>query len=75
MRCKNVKLFDKVMRVFLVIGFFMLAGRIVTGIFRFFNWPFPTFFTDYHVQSLIILLIGIIGMEGSNYKKRRKKRI
>lgn len=69
-----MKVFEKVMSVFLVIGFLMLAGRIVTGICRHFNWPFTMFFTDYHLISLVILLIGIIGIECSNYKKRRSKR-
>lgn len=68
-----MKFFEKVMSTFLVIGFLMLAGRIVTGICRYFNWPFTTFFTDYHLQSLIVLLIGIVGMEANNYKKRKRK--
>ena len=66
-----MKVFEKVTNAFLVIGLLMLAGRIVTSICRYFNWSFTTFFTDYHVISLVILLIGIIGIEGSNYKKRR----
>lgn len=69
-----MKVFDKVMSVFLMIGLIMLAGRIVTGICRYFDWPFTTFFTDYHLISLVILVIGIIGIESRNYQKKKRRK-
>ena len=69
-----MKVFDKMMSVFLIIGLLMLAGRIVTGMCRYFGWPFPTFFTDFHLLSLVILLIGIIGIERRNFQKKKGRR-
>lgn len=59
------------MKGFLIIGLAMLAGRIVTAIFRYVNMAFTTFFTDYHLVSLLILVIGIIGTEFVNYQKKK----
>ena len=65
---------DKVIRGFLIIGLVMLVGRIITVICRHYNLAFTTFFTDYHLLSLVILLIGIIGTESRNYQKKRRRR-
>ncbi|MGE7090564.1 hypothetical protein ACQKII_03720 [Lysinibacillus sp. NPDC048646] len=55
----------------LIVGFVMLAGRLVTTICTYFEVDFPTFFTDYHVVSLVILIIGIIGTELLNVRKKK----
>lgn len=47
----------------LVIGLILLGGRLVTLICRYFDIPFTTFFKDYALVSMIILIVGIIGTE------------
>lgn len=44
-----------------VIGIIMMAGRIVTGILHYFDTPFTTLFTDYSVESFVILVAGVLG--------------
>ena len=65
---------DKIFRGFLIIGLVMLAGRIITAICRHYDIAFTTFFTDYHLVSLVILVVGIIGSEGRNYQKKKGRR-
>lgn len=45
----------------IVIGMVMLLGRIVTGILEYVDISFISFFTDYRVESYIILVIGVLG--------------
>ncbi|KPN97375.1 hypothetical protein [Lysinibacillus sp. ZYM-1] len=52
-----------------VIGLILLGGRLVTGVCRYFDIPFTTFFKDYALVSMIILIVGIIGTE--SMKKRK----
>ncbi len=52
-----------------VIGLILLAGRLVTVICRYFDIPFTSFFKDYALVSMIILIVGIIGTE--SMKKQR----
>ncbi|WP_281486706.1 hypothetical protein [Lysinibacillus sphaericus] len=51
------------------IGLILLAGRLVTVICRYFDIPFTSFFKDYALVSMIILIVGIIGTE--SMKKQR----
>lgn len=46
-----------------VIGLILLGGRLVTVICRYFDIQFTTFFKDYALVSMIILIVGIIGTE------------
>lgn len=55
----------------LIVGFILMGGRIITTICRYYNIAFTNFFVDYHVASLVILLIGIIGTEILNRRKRK----
>lgn len=55
----------------LIIGLILLGGRIVTAICVYFDIPFTTFFKDYALVSVIILIIGIIGSE--TMKKQEKR--
>jgi len=53
----------------LVIGLILLGGRLVTLICRYFDIPFRTFFKDYALVSMIILIVGIIGTEAMKKQK------
>lgn len=53
----------------LVIGLILLGGRLVTLICRYFDIPFSTFFKDYALVSMIILIVGIIGTEAMKKQK------
>lgn len=53
----------------LVIGLILLGGRLVTLICRYFDIPFTTFFKDYSLVSMIILIVGIIGTEAMKKQK------
>ncbi|QDQ02670.1 hypothetical protein FOH38_20655 [Lysinibacillus fusiformis] len=64
---------EKAIKGCLIVGFVMLAGRLVTAICTYFEVDFPTFFTDYHVVSLAILIIGIIGTELIKVRKKKGK--
>ncbi|WP_430535478.1 hypothetical protein [Listeria rocourtiae] len=44
-----------------VIGLILLVGRLVTFALRFTGIEFTTFFVDYSVPSLGILLVGALG--------------
>lgn len=46
-----------------VIGMILLIGRLVTVVFLFLDIPFTTFFKDYSLISIIILIIGAIGQQ------------
>lgn len=65
---------DKVIRGFLIIGLVMLVGRIITAICKHYDIAFTTFFTETHLVSLVILVIGIIGTERRNYQKKKGRR-
>ncbi|MFJ5748003.1 hypothetical protein ACIP97_05275 [Peribacillus frigoritolerans] len=46
-----------------VIGMILLIGRLITMPFLFLEIPFTTFFKDYSLISIIILIIGAIGQQ------------
>jgi hypothetical protein len=46
-----------------VIGMILLIGRLITMVFLFLEIPFTTFFKDYSLISIIILIIGAIGQQ------------
>ncbi|MCY8937459.1 hypothetical protein [Peribacillus frigoritolerans] len=46
-----------------VIGIILLIGRLITMLFLFLEIPFMTFFKDYSLISIIILIIGAIGQQ------------
>ncbi|CAH0289186.1 hypothetical protein SRABI96_04211 [Peribacillus sp. Bi96] len=60
----------KVFNWMVIIGLILLLGRIVTEVFLFMDIPFPPFFKDYSVISIIVLIIGAIGQ---HYTKPDKK--
>ncbi|RKQ28816.1 hypothetical protein [Oceanobacillus halophilus] len=47
----------------LAIGLLLLVGRIATAIFLFLDIPFTTFFKDYSLISVTILIIGLVGQQ------------
>ncbi len=55
----------------LIIGLILLGGRIVTAICFYFDLPFTTFFKDYALVSVIILIVGIIGAEAMKKQEKR----
>lgn len=55
-----------------VIGLILLLGRILTAIFLFLDIPFTSFFQDYSIISVIILIIGLVGQQ--TVKDRKTKR-
>lgn len=62
---------DQVVKGCLIIGLILMGGRIITAICHYYNIAFTTFFVDYHIASLAILIIGIIGTEILNRQKRK----
>jgi hypothetical protein len=54
---------EKLFNWMLVIGLFLMLGRIITAVFLFLDIPFTTLFKDYSVISFIILIIGAIGTQ------------
>ncbi|MBL3641445.1 hypothetical protein MZM54_07520 [[Brevibacterium] frigoritolerans] len=46
-----------------VVGLILLIGRLITMAFIFLEIPFTTFFKDYSLISIIILIIGAIGQQ------------
>ncbi|MDM5285924.1 hypothetical protein ABEI56_13100 [Peribacillus castrilensis] len=46
-----------------VIGMILLIGRLITMALLFLEIPFTTFFKDYSLISIIILIIGAIGQQ------------
>jgi hypothetical protein len=46
-----------------VVGLILLIGRLITMAFLFLEIPFTTFFKDYSLISIIILIIGAIGQQ------------
>ncbi|PAV28262.1 hypothetical protein CIL05_18010 [Virgibacillus profundi] len=61
--------FKKLFDWMLVIGLVLLLGRIITAVFLFLDIPFTTFFKDYSLISLVILIIGVIGLQVIKDKK------
>ncbi|MDM5211189.1 hypothetical protein QUF94_07020 [Peribacillus sp. NJ4] len=53
-----------------VIGVILLIGRLVTVVFLFLDIPFTTFFKDYSLISIIILIIGAIGQQFTKPDKK-----
>ncbi|MFY0782702.1 hypothetical protein AB1K18_20820 [Peribacillus simplex] len=53
-----------------VIGMILLIGRLVTVVFLFLDIPFTTFFKDYSLISIIILIIGAIGQQFTKPDKK-----
>lgn len=62
---------EQVVKGCLIVGFILMVGRIITAICHYYNIVFTTFFVDYHVVSLVILIIGIIGTEILNRRKKK----
>ncbi|MGE7758736.1 hypothetical protein [Peribacillus sp. NPDC097895] len=60
----------KVFNWMVIIGLILLLGRIVTAVFLFMDIPFTSFFKEYSVISIIVLIIGVIGQ---HYTKPDKK--
>ncbi|GEM_PF-427051 len=55
----------------LIVGLILMGGRMITAICRYYNIAFTSFFVDYHIASLAILLLGILGTELFNRRKRK----
>lgn len=53
-----------------VIGMILLIGRLITMAFLFLEIPFTTFFKDYSLISIIILIIGAIGQQFTKLDKK-----
>lgn len=53
----------------LIIGLLLLLGRVITAICLFLDINFTTFFKDYSLISLLILVVGAIGTEIMKKKK------
>jgi hypothetical protein len=66
-----MNLLGKVFNWMLIIGIALLVGRIITMVFRYLDISFITFFKDYSIISIIILLIGLIGTEVMKVNKKR----
>ncbi|KMY32651.1 hypothetical protein ACZ11_11165 [Lysinibacillus xylanilyticus] len=62
---------EQVVKGCLIVGIILMVGRIITAICHYYNIAFTTFFVDYHVVSLVILIIGIIGTEILNRRKKK----
>ena len=62
--------FEKVFNWLLVIGLLLLVGRLLTLMFMFLDIPFTTFFKDYSLASIILLIIGLIGSQAIKEKKK-----
>ncbi|MED3791410.1 hypothetical protein P4571_02980 [Niallia alba] len=62
--------FEKVFNWLLVIGLLLMVGRLLTLIFMFLDIPFTTFFKDYSLVSIILLIIGLIGSQAIKEKKK-----
>ncbi|WP_342514038.1 hypothetical protein MKY34_04560 [Sporosarcina sp. FSL K6-1522] len=54
---------SKIFDWMVIIGLVLLAGRIITMVFMILKLPFITFFRDYSIPSLIILIVGAIGQQ------------
>jgi ABC-type antimicrobial peptide transport system permease subunit len=70
---KRMIVFEKLFNWLFFIGIILLFGRVLTLIFRLMHMPFTTFFKDYSVISLTILIIGVIGSEVVKSMKKKKK--
>lgn len=68
-----MNLIENVIKSCLIFGLVMLLGRIVTAFCRYYDIEFLTFFTDYQIVSIVILIIGIVGTEIINFRKRREE--
>ncbi len=66
-----MKFIEQVVKACLVIGLILMGGRILTVICHYYNIAFTSFFVDYHAASLAILLIGVIGTEIFNSRRRK----
>ncbi|EOR24049.1 hypothetical protein KGR20_14280 [Cytobacillus oceanisediminis] len=62
--------FEKVFNWLLVIGLLLMVGRLLTLMFMFLDIPFTTFFKDYSLASIILLIIGLIGSQAIKEKKK-----
>ncbi|ASS95750.1 hypothetical protein [Peribacillus simplex] len=60
----------KVFKWMVVIGMILLLGRLLTMAFLFLDIPFTTFFKDYSLISIIILIIGAIGQQFTKPDKK-----
>ncbi|WP_400244198.1 hypothetical protein AB3U99_23045 [Niallia sp. JL1B1071] len=60
---------EKLFNWLLVIGLVLMVGRLITLVFMFLDIPFTTFFKDYSIVSIIVLIIGLIGSQAMKEKK------
>jgi len=67
----EMQFIEQVVKGCLIVGFLLMGGRIITAICHYYHIAFTSFFIDYHVASLAILLIGVIGTEILNRRKRK----
>lgn len=64
-----MKIIEKIFNCMLIIGLLLLLGRVITAICLFLDINFTTFFKDYSLISLLILVVGAIGTEIMKKKK------
>ncbi|MEK5382669.1 hypothetical protein [Niallia sp. FSL W8-0635] len=62
-------LLEKIFNWLLIIGLVLMVGRLITLVFMFLDIPFTTFFKDYSMASIIVLIIGLIGSQVMKEKK------
>ncbi|HEO8422046.1 Uncharacterised protein [Mycobacteroides abscessus subsp. abscessus] len=62
-------LLEKIFNWLLIIGLVLMVGRLITLVFMFLDIPFTTFFKDYSMASIIVLIIGLIGTQVMKEKK------
>lgn len=67
-----MRILEQLFNWMLVIGLVLMVGRILTAVLMFMDIPFITFFRDYSLVSVIILLIGIIGTQVMKDNKKKK---
>ncbi|WP_312096648.1 hypothetical protein [Niallia sp.] len=60
---------EKVFNWLLFIGLILMAGRLLTLAFMLLDIPFTSFFKDYSLASIIVLIIGLIGSQTMKEKK------
>ena len=65
----QMMLLEKIFNWLLIIGLVLMVGRLITLVFMFLDIPFTTFFKDYSMASIIVLIIGLIGTQVMKEKK------
>jgi ABC-type antimicrobial peptide transport system permease subunit len=65
----QMMLLEKLFNWMLIIGLALMVGRLITLVFMFLDIPFTTFFKEYSIASIIVLIIGLIGSQVMKEKK------